>query len=72
MALKYFTNCFEGNATTKIAINPDIVASVFENFIIDEKTKKSVKVTCLFGATGTTWQVKEDLKTVVERLNERD
>ena len=70
MALKYFTNCFEGNATTKIAINHDIVASVFENFIIDEKTKKSVKVTCLFGATGTTWQVKEDLKTVVERLNE--
>jgi hypothetical protein len=72
MAFKYFTNAFKGNASDSIVINPDIVASVYENFIIDEKTKKNVKVTCLFGATGTTWQVKEDILTVVARLNERD
>jgi hypothetical protein len=70
MAFKYFTNYFDGNASTKIAINPDIVASVFEQFVIDEKTKKNVKVTTLYGATGVAWQVKEDIKTVIERLNE--
>jgi hypothetical protein len=39
---------------------------------IDEKTKKNVKVTHVFLGTGTTWQVKEDILTVVARLNERD
>jgi hypothetical protein len=48
MALKYFTNAFKGNASDSIVINPDIVASVYENFIIDEKTKKNVKVTMSF------------------------
>lgn len=73
MALKYFTNCFKHNGgSTSIAINPDHVVTVFEakGTLIGETEEKLL--TSIYGVTGQTWQVEEDMLTVVARLNERD
>jgi hypothetical protein len=72
MALKYFTNAFKGNASDSIAINPDHVVSVFETLSTNTDTNEMSQITNIFGVTGTSWQVEEDIVTVVARLNERD
>lgn len=72
MTLKYFTNAFKGNPSDSIAINPDHVVSVFEGMWTNHETNEVVDVTNIFGVTGATWQVEEDMFTVVARLNERD
>jgi hypothetical protein len=72
MALKYFTNAFKGNASDSIAINPNHVVSVFETLWTNPDTNELGQVTNIFGVTGTSWQVEEDIVTVVARLNERD
>ena len=72
MSLKYFTNAFKGNRTDSIAINPDHVMTVFEGIYTDHENNEVMDVTNIFGVTGTTWQVEENMLTVVARLNERD
>ena len=72
MALKYFKNAFKGNASDSLAINPNHVVSVYESVSIDATTEEKDWVTVIFGVTGSSWQVEEDMATVVARLNERD
>ena len=72
MALKYFTNVFKGNASDSIAINPDHVISVYESVSTVSESDEKEWVTVIFGVTGASWQVEEDMATVVARLNERD
>ena len=72
MAIKYFTNVFKGNPTDTIAINADNVMTVFEGVNTDHDTNEVQTVTNIFGVTGQTWSVEEDMATVVARLNERD
>jgi hypothetical protein len=77
--LKYFTNAAEEHRGKPIAINRDGVMSVFE-FERDVPTteeKKSKKkepdretITVIFGATGNSWEIKESMTEVVNRLNE--
>jgi hypothetical protein len=71
MGLKIFTNAstaFEGES---IAINSDIVASVFELITPDDNAKLQMR-TVIFGVNGTDWHVKEPYLEVVARLNEKD
>ena len=69
MALKLFTNASQGFEDQSIAINSDIVASVFELITPDENVKLQVR-TVIFGVNGTDWHVKESYLEVVNRLNE--
>ena len=69
MALKLFTNASLGFEDQSIAINSDIVASVFELITPDENVKLQVR-TVIFGVNGTDWHVKESYLEVVNRLNE--
>jgi hypothetical protein len=71
MALKFFTNAaptFDGDS---IAINSDIVASVFELITPNNDSKLDMR-TIIFGINGTDWHVKEPYLEVVARLNEKD
>jgi hypothetical protein len=70
--MKYFKNAFKGNPTDSIAINPDHVITVFEGVNTNHDTNEVQTVTNIYGATGQTWSVEEDMVTVVARLNERD
>ena len=69
MALKMFTNASSGFEDQSIAINSDIVASVFELITPDENVKLQVR-TVIFGVNGTDWHVKEPYLEVIARLNE--
>lgn len=69
MALKLFTNASHGFEDQSIAINSDIVASVFELITPDENVKLQVR-TVIFGVNGTDWHVKEPYLEVIARLNE--
>ena len=69
MALKLFTNASSGFEDQSIAINSDIVASVFELITPDENVKLQVR-TVILGVNGTDWHVKESYLEVVNRLNE--
>ena len=69
MALKMFTNASSGFEDQSIAINSDIVASVFELITPDENVKLQVR-TVIFGVNGSDWHVKESYLEVVNRLNE--
>jgi len=72
MAIKYFTNAFKGNPSDSIAINADNVMTVFEAINTDHDTNEVQTVTNIYGTTGQTWSVEEDMATVVARLNQRD
>jgi len=69
MTLKFFTNASQGFEDQSIAINPDIVAAVFELIAPDENIKLQVR-TVIYGVNGTDWHVKEPYLEVVARLNE--
>jgi hypothetical protein len=69
MALKMFTNASQGFEDQSIAINPDIVAAVFELIAPDNNIKLQMR-TVIFGVNGTDWHVKEPYLEVVARLNE--
>ena len=71
MALKLFTNASASFEDESIAINSDIVASVFELITPDENAKLQMR-TVIFGVNGTDWHVKEPYLEVVARLNEKD
>jgi hypothetical protein len=71
MALKFFTNASPTYDGESIAINPDIVASVFELIQPDANAKLQIR-TVIFGVNGTDWHVKEPYLEVVARLNEKD
>jgi hypothetical protein len=71
MALKMFTNASASFEDESIAINPDIVASVFELITPDADAKLQIR-TVIYGVTGTDWHVKEPYLEVVARLNEKD
>ena len=63
--LKYFTNAFKGNASDSIAINPAMVATVFE--MLDEE---ETEITAIYLQTGITITVTDPYLEVVARLNE--
>jgi hypothetical protein len=71
MAMKMFTNASAAFEDESIAINSDIVASVFELITPDENAKLQMR-TVIFGVNGTDWHVKEPYLEVVARLNEKD
>ena len=71
MGLKLFTNASTSYEDESIAINSDIVASVFELITPDENAKLQMR-TVIFGVNGTDWHVKESYLEVVARLNEKD
>ena len=72
MALKYFKNAFKGNANDCIAINPAHVITVFESLHTNSDTNELGQVTNIYAGQHGSWQVEEDILTVVARLNERD
>jgi hypothetical protein len=69
MAMKMFMNASPDYDGKSIAINPDAVVSVFTYDKTDDDGVES-PVTILYGATGTSWEVKESYLEVVARLNE--
>jgi hypothetical protein len=71
MGLKIFTNASANFDGESIAINSDIVASVFELITPDDNAKLQMR-TVIFGVNGTDWHVKEPYLEVVARLNEKD
>jgi len=71
MALKMFTNASANFEDESIAINSDIVASVFELITPDENAKLQMR-TVIFGVNGTDWHVKEPYLEVVNTLNQKD
>ena len=74
MAFKYFTNAVEGHVDESIAINPDHIVNVYErkSTVATSEGNKEKVVTILFAGSVGSWEVKEDMATVVARLNERD
>ena len=74
MAFKYFTNAVEGHVDESIAINPDHIVNVYErkSTVATSEGNKEKVVTILFAGPVGSWEVKEDMATVVARLNERD
>jgi len=71
MAIKFFTNLFDGNASDVLAINTDKVISVFET----EKpiTKNHViRIVNIFCDSETTFQVKGKIEDIVAQLNQKD
>lgn len=71
MALKFFTNASSAFDGESIAINSDIVASVFELIQPDADAKLQMR-TVIFGINGTDWHVKEPYLEVVATLNQKD
>ena len=71
MAMKMFTNASSAFEDESIAINSDIVASVFELISPDENAKLQMR-TVIFGVNGTDWHVKEPYLEVVNTLNQKD
>lgn len=71
MTMKMFTNASTAYDGESIAINTDIVASVFELITPDENAKLQIR-TVIYGVNGTDWHVKEPYLEVVARLNEKD
>jgi len=74
MAFKYFTNAVENHVDEPIAINPDHIVNVYErkSTVATAEGNKEKIVTILFAGSVGSWEVKEDMATVVARLNERD
>ena len=72
MSIKFFTNAFKGNPSDSIAINSVNVMTIFEGINTDHDTNEVQTITNIYGTTGQTWSVEEDMATVVARLNERD
>ena len=66
--LKMFTNASSSFDGESIAINADIVASVFELITPDDNAKLQMR-TVIFGVNGTDWHVKEPYLEVVASLN---
>ena len=71
MAMKMFTNASQAFDGESIAINSDIVASVFELITPDENAKLQMR-TVIFGVNGTDWHVKEPYLEVIAKRNEKD
>jgi len=71
MAMKMFTNASPSFDGESIAINSDIVASVFELIQPDADAKLQMR-TVIFGVNGTDWHVKEPYLEVVATLNQKD
>ena len=59
-----FTNAFKGNVSDEIAINSDIVVSVYPGL-----TENNESVTNMFTLNNNTFSVEETYKVVVARLN---
>jgi len=72
MAIKFFVNNFDGNASDSIAINSAQVISVYEVEVEEDTGKKKTKrkVTNIYCHGNATFQVKEKYLDVVARLNE--
>ena len=66
--LKFFTNAAQAFDGDTIAINPDIVASVFE-IIEPDKDSKLQPHTVIYGVNNVDWRVKESFLEVVASLN---
>lgn len=75
MAIKYFENVYNGNATNVIGINSNHVLSVYEQDVLDpsdKKGKKKMRVTNIYTINGTNFSVKNKMIEVIAILNERD
>lgn len=75
MAIKYFENVYNGNATNVIGINSNHVLSVYELDVLDpsdKKGKKKMRVTNIYTINGTNFSVKNKMIEVIAILNERD
>lgn len=71
MTMKFFTNSFEGNASTSIAINSDHVVSVFETILTNSETNEVTQSTSIFTVNGIQFQVTDAYLDVIARLNEQ-
>ena len=71
MAMKFFTNAFEGNASTSIAINSRHVVSVFETILTNSETNEVTQSTSIFTVNGIQFQVTDSYLDVIARLNEQ-
>ena len=71
MGLKIFTNASTAFDGESIAINSDIVASVFELITPDDNAKLQMR-TVIYGVNGTDWHVKEPYLEVIATLNQKD
>ena len=63
-----FTNASTAYDGESIAINKEIVASVFEPIKVDSIPEQEAR-TIIFGVNGTDWHVKESYLEVLARLN---
>jgi hypothetical protein len=59
-----FTNAFKGNVSDEIAINSEVVVSVYPVL-----TENNRMITDIFTLNDKTFSVEEDYKTVIARLN---
>jgi hypothetical protein len=59
-----FTNAFKGNVSDEVAINSDLVVSVYPALTEDNRM-----VTNIFSLNDRTFGVEEDYKIVIARLN---
>lgn len=71
MAMKFFTNAFEGNASTSIAINSSQVVAVFETIFTNSETNEVTQSTSIFTLNGIQYQVTDAYLDVIARLNEQ-
>jgi hypothetical protein len=59
-----FTNAFKGNVSDEIAVNSDVVVSVYPSL-----SEGNQMITNIFTLNDKTFSVEENYKTVVARLN---
>ena len=71
MAFLFFTNAAENFEGQSVAINTEMVLSVLERKVEDEKTKKTKTTTVLYAGVNGSWEVSEPFLEVVARLNEQ-
>jgi len=74
MGFKFFTNAAEDFKGQSIAINSNLILSVIERkvTVAAEGGNKTVTTTILYAGPNGSWEITEDMLTVVARLNERD
>jgi hypothetical protein len=65
------TNAAEVHRGNKIAINSDVVVTVYDSFV-EKETGILENVTYIFCPPHGTWEVTESLETVVNLLNNTD
>jgi len=65
MKLIKLTNATKGRIGEGLIINTEMIMSFFENLQED-----GTKVTVAFGMNGNSWEVKESIEEVMDKINE--